>query len=58
MLRLLAQGKTNQQIAAELDISLHTAGHHVGSILGKAGVANRTEAASYAFQNGLASSTS
>jgi DNA-binding CsgD family transcriptional regulator len=53
VLRLLAQGKSNQQIAAELDISLHTAGHHVGSILGKVGAANRTEAASYAFQHGL-----
>jgi NarL family two-component system response regulator LiaR len=58
VLRLLAQGKTNQQIAADLEISLHTAGHHVGNILGKVGVANRTEAASYAFQHGLVSSTS
>jgi len=55
VLRLLAQGKSNQQIAAELSISLHTAGHHVGNILGKIGAANRTEAASYAFQRGLAS---
>jgi DNA-binding CsgD family transcriptional regulator len=54
VLRLLAQGKSNQQIATELSISLHTAGHHVGSILAKAGAANRTEAASYAFQRGLA----
>ena len=57
VLRLLAQGKSNQQIAVELDISLHTAGHHVGSILAKTGAANRTEAASYAFQLGLATST-
>ena len=54
VMRLLAQGKSNQQIAAELDISPHTAGHHVGSILSKTGAANRTEAASYAFQHGLA----
>ncbi len=58
VLRLLAQGKSNQQIAAELDISLHTAGHHVGSILSKVGAVNRTEAASYAFQHGLASPNS
>src|SRR5581483_4563255 len=54
VLRLLAQGKSNQQIATELSISLHTAGHHVGNILTKTGAANRTEAASYAFQRGLA----
>src|SRR5579859_353918 len=56
VLRLLAQGKSNQQIAADLDISLHTAGHHVGNILAKTSAANRTEAASYAFQRGLATS--
>jgi DNA-binding CsgD family transcriptional regulator len=58
VLRLLAQGKSNHQIAADLAISPHTAGHHVGSILVKTGAANRTEAASYAFQRGLAKSTS
>jgi DNA-binding CsgD family transcriptional regulator len=54
VLRLLAHGKSNQQIAEELDISRHTAGHHVGSILGKIGAANRTEAASYALRHGIA----
>lgn len=54
VIRLLAQGKSNQQIAAELNISPHTAGHHVGNILSKTGAANRTEAASYAVQRGLA----
>jgi DNA-binding NarL/FixJ family response regulator len=54
VLRLLAHGHSNQQIAIELTISLHTAGHHVSNILAKTGAVNRTEAAFYAFQRGLA----
>jgi DNA-binding CsgD family transcriptional regulator len=42
---LVADGKTNRQIAAELFISANTAGVHVSRILAKLGVATRTEAA-------------
>jgi DNA-binding CsgD family transcriptional regulator len=54
VLRLIAAGKSNQQIAAELVISLNTVLRHVSSILSKTGSANRTEAAVYAHRNDLA----
>jgi DNA-binding CsgD family transcriptional regulator/pimeloyl-ACP methyl ester carboxylesterase len=53
VLRLIAAGRSNQQIADELVISLNTVQHHVSSILTKTGVANRTEAAAYAHRNNL-----
>ena len=53
VLRLLAIGRTNQQIADELVIAPNTAAKHVANILGKTGSANRTEAAAYATQQGL-----
>jgi DNA-binding NarL/FixJ family response regulator len=46
-------GRTNQQIADELVISLNTVARHVSNIFGKTGVANRAEAASYAHSRGL-----
>jgi DNA-binding CsgD family transcriptional regulator len=45
VLGLVAEGKSNRQIAAELFISSNTAGVHVSRILAKLRVANRTEAA-------------
>lgn len=54
VLRLLAQGRSNQQIADELVISLNTVNRHVSNIYAKTGAANRAEAASYATRNGLA----
>jgi DNA-binding CsgD family transcriptional regulator/pimeloyl-ACP methyl ester carboxylesterase len=54
VLRLVAAGQTNQQIADELVISLNTARKHVANILDKTGTANRTEAAGYARDHGLA----
>jgi len=54
VLRLLAAGRSNQQIADELVISLNTVRRHVSNIFDKAGVANRTEAAGYARDHGLA----
>lgn len=45
VLQLIAAGMTNQQIADELVISLHTAIRHVANILEKTGAANRTAAA-------------
>ena len=54
MLRLLAAGRTNAQIGAELYISPKTAGVHVTNILRKLGVANRVQAAALAERAGLA----
>ena len=53
VLRLLVVGKSNQDVAAELVISINTVGNHVRSILNKTNSANRTEAATYAAQKGL-----
>jgi DNA-binding CsgD family transcriptional regulator len=53
ILRLIAQGRTNQQIAAGLTISLNTVLHHVTNILGKTGAANRAEATDYAHRHSL-----
>jgi DNA-binding NarL/FixJ family response regulator len=53
VLRLVAGGRTNQQIAETLYISPKTAGHHVSSILSKLGVASRVEAAGIAHRLGL-----
>ena len=53
VLKLLAQGMPNKEIAAQLIISERTAKFHVSSIMGKLGATNRTEAVSLAAQNGL-----
>lgn len=53
VLRLLAQGKANREIAGELVISERTVKFHVSSILSKLGAGNRTEAVSVAAQRGL-----
>jgi DNA-binding NarL/FixJ family response regulator len=44
VLRLLGRGFSNKEIARELDLSVATVKHHVHSILGKLGVARRTQA--------------
>ncbi len=49
VLRLVAQGQSNADIAARLFISTKTAGNHVSSILTKLGVRSRTEAAAFAL---------
>lgn len=54
VLRLMAAGHTNKQIAAELFISVRTAASHVGSVLTKLGVPSRTAAVSCAIRGGLA----
>ncbi|WP_379138640.1 response regulator [Paenibacillus sp. sgz500958] len=54
VLRLLAQGKSNQDIADSLIIGIKTVKFHVTNILAKLGVEDRTQAAIYAYKNGLA----
>jgi NarL family two-component system response regulator LiaR len=54
ILRLVAQGLPNPEIAAELVISERTVRTHVSNILGKLHLANRTQAALYALREGLA----
>jgi len=53
VLRLIASGRSNQEIADELVISLNTVIRHVSNIFAKTGVANRAEAATYASRHGL-----
>jgi DNA-binding NarL/FixJ family response regulator len=55
VLRLVAQGKANKEIALELTISETTVKSHVGAILSKLGVMSRTQAALYAAKIGLVS---
>jgi NarL family two-component system response regulator LiaR len=53
VLRLLAQGMPNKEIASHLVISERTAKFHVSSIMGKLGATNRTEAVALAAQRVL-----
>jgi NarL family two-component system response regulator LiaR len=54
VLRCMAQGLTNREIALELSISVRTVTTHVRNILDKLDLANRTQAALYAVEQGLA----
>ncbi len=53
VLRLLAQGQANKEIAVALVISERTVKFHVSAILSKLGASNRTEAVRLAVQRGL-----
>jgi len=55
VLRLLAQGKSNREIADQLVITELTVRTHVSNILGKLHLASRTQAALWALKEGLAS---
>jgi DNA-binding NarL/FixJ family response regulator len=54
VLRLIAAGKRNEDIADVLVISPNTVARHVSHIFAKIGAANRAEAASFATRHGLA----
>lgn len=54
ILKLVAEGLSNQEIAEELVISERTVRTHVSNILGKLHLANRTQAALFALREGLA----
>ena len=53
VLRIIANGLTNKQIAEELVISENTVKGHVSNILSKLHVADRTQVAVYAWKRGL-----
>ena len=56
VLRLIAAGKSNREIAEDLVISLNTVANHVSNILIKTDAANRTEAATFAIRHNLVES--
>ena len=53
VMQLLASGQTNKEIAQRLGVTEHTVKFHVNSILGKLGVATRTEAVVHAARLGI-----
>ena len=53
VLRLIAQGRSNGEIAAELAISEKTVKGHVSNVLGKLYLEDRTQAAIYAWREGF-----
>ena len=53
VLRLIAAGKSNREIAATLVVSHHTVARHVQNIFGKLGVSSRTAATAFAFEQEL-----
>jgi DNA-binding NarL/FixJ family response regulator len=54
VLRLIADGQTNREIASSLMLSERTVPVHVRNILAKTNTANRAAAAAFALRNGLA----
>jgi two-component system, NarL family, response regulator YdfI len=53
ILRVLSEGRANRAIAAQLEISEHTAKFHVGQILAKLNAQSRTEAVTIGIRRGL-----
>ncbi|MEU6719064.1 response regulator transcription factor [Nonomuraea sp. NPDC046802] len=55
VLRLIADGRSNAEIAGRLHISEATVKSHINSLFAKAGVRDRAQAVTYAFRHGIAS---
>jgi DNA-binding NarL/FixJ family response regulator len=53
VLRLIARGRSNKEVAATLGISPKTVGHHVEHIYAKAAVTTRAGATLFAMEHGL-----
>ncbi|NDL60839.1 hypothetical protein F7O44_27565 [Phytoactinopolyspora sp. XMNu-373] len=53
VLRLVATGRSNKEIAAELVLSERTVHRHLSNILGKLGVSSRAGATGFAYDHGL-----
>ena len=54
VLRLVAAGKTNPEIAAELAVSRHTIKRHLDNLFAKLDLSSRAEATAYALREGIA----
>jgi DNA-binding CsgD family transcriptional regulator len=57
VLTLIAAGRTNREVAAELVVSEKTVARHLANVFTKLGVSTRTAAAAYAFEHGIAKSS-
>ena len=53
VLRLVASGKTNGEIATDLFLSERTVDRHVSNVYGKLGVSSRAAATAYAYEHQL-----
>lgn len=54
ILRLIANGSTNDEIASRLDLSVRTVERHITGVYGKIGARGRADATAWAIRNGLA----
>jgi DNA-binding NarL/FixJ family response regulator len=54
VLTLVARGRTNREVAAELFISDKTVARHVSNIFAKLGLSSRAAATAWAYEHGLA----
>ena len=53
VLRLVAGGMTNREVASTLHISPHTVGRHLQNVFTKLGVTSRAAATAYAYEHGI-----
>jgi predicted ATPase/DNA-binding NarL/FixJ family response regulator len=53
VLRLVAAGRSNREVAAELSVSVRTVERHIENLYGKIGARNRADATAFAFRHGL-----
>jgi DNA-binding NarL/FixJ family response regulator len=58
VLRLLAAGRSNGEIAGELWLGVETVKTHVGNVLGKLGARDRMQAAIFAYESGFSDAVS